>query len=68
MFLEMSGSKQGEPRGSRGLGGKSTCKCLFWNIHGQTTKTIGNKFDDEQFLEVCKGFEILGITELHTNA
>ena len=64
----MLGSKSKEPSESRGLGGRSTCKVLFWNIHGQTTRTIGNKFDDQQFLNVCKDFDILGLAELHTNS
>ena len=47
-------------------GRKSTCNVLFWNVHGQVTKSIGNKFADIEFLNVCKGFEILGLAELHT--
>ena len=44
------------------------CNVLFWNIHGQVTKTVGNKFTDNEFLKVCNDFDILGITELHTNS
>ena len=40
---------------------------LFWNIHGQNTKTIGNKFADGDFLSICKEADLLGIVELHTN-
>ena len=49
-------------------GRKSTCNVLFWNVHGQVTKSIGNKFADIEFLNVCKGFEILGLAELHTQS
>ena len=51
-----------------GMGGKSFCNILFWNVHGQVTKTIGNKFTDVEFLNVCKNFDILGVAELHTNS
>ena len=50
------------------MGGKSFCNILFWNVHGQVTKTIGNKFTDVEFLNVCKNFDILGVAELHTNS
>ena len=40
---------------------------FFWNIHGQVTKPVGDKFTDIEFLNICKNFDILGITELHTN-
>ena len=29
---------------------------LFWNIHGQVTKSTGDKFADVEFLNVCKNF------------
>ena len=51
-----------------GGGVVSSCNILFWNIHGQVTNTVGNKFTDIEFLDVCKGFDILGIAELHTNS
>ena len=46
---------------------KCHCNVLFWNIHGQKVKTVGNKFTDIEFLNICNGFDILGISELHTN-
>ena len=49
-------------------GGKSICNLLFWNVHGQVTKEIGNKFLDVEFLNICKEFDILGIAELHTES
>ena len=36
-------------------------------MHGQVTNTVGNKFTDVEFLNVCKNFDILGLAELHTN-
>jgi hypothetical protein len=57
-----------EPCVLKGMGGRSTCDVLFWNVHGQVTKTVGNKFTDDQFLNVCKNFDILGLAELHTNS
>ena len=50
------------------MGGRSTCNVLFWNVHGQVTKTIGNKFEDDQFLNLCQNFDILGLAELHTTS
>ena len=46
---------------------KCYCNVLYWNVHGQKTKIIGNKFDDDEFLNICKKFDILGLSELHTN-
>ena len=51
---------------SGSLGGRVSL--LFWNIHGQVTKSVGNKFADVDFLNVCKNFDILGIAELHTTS
>ena len=52
----------------KGMGGRSTCNVLFWNVHGQVTKTVGNKFEDAQFLNLCQNFDILGLAELHTTS
>jgi hypothetical protein len=41
---------------------------LFWNVHGQVSKTMGNKFIDDQFLNLCKNFDVLGLVELHTSS
>ena len=49
-------------------GGVPSCNIMYWNIHGQVTTTMGNKFTDIEFLDVCKGFDILGMAELHTNS
>ena len=41
---------------------------FFWNIHGQKSKLIGDKFSDPEFLQICQSFDILGLAELHTEA
>ena len=48
--------------------GSCISNVLFWNIHGQNTNLIGNKFADTEFLNVCRDFDVLGIAELHTNS
>ena len=48
--------------------GSCISNVLFWNIHGQNTNLIGNKFTDTEFLNVCRDFDVLGIAELHTNS
>ena len=48
------------------VGGRNVCNMLFWNIHGQISKDIGDKFNDAEFLNVCKNYDILGLAELHT--
>ena len=49
------------------IGAKGVCNLLYWNIHGQVTEIVGNKFTDIEFLKVCKDYDILGISELHTD-
>ena len=39
----------------------------FWNIHGHTSKLIGDKLSDLEFLRICRDSEILGLAELHTD-
>ena len=46
---------------------RDRCNLLYWNIHGQVTEIVGNKFTDIEFLKVCKDYDILGISELHTD-
>ena len=38
----------------------------FCNIHGQTSKTIENKFNDVDFLQKVENSHIVGLAELHT--
>ena len=37
----------------------------YWNIHGSTSKIIGNKLSDLEFLDEIKGCDIVGLAELH---
>ena len=66
MNISINISNNSVESGSVGGVRKSTCNILFWNIHGQVTKIVGNKFTDTEFLKVCNDFDILGIVELHT--
>ena len=45
----------------------SICNILFWNVHGQEVRDIGNKFTDIEFLNICNNYDILGLVELHTS-
>ena len=45
---------------------KNTVKCLYWNIHGISSKILGDKNKDPDFLKVISSFDIIGISELHT--
>ena len=38
----------------------------YWNIHGYTSKFLGNKFRDPEFLDVIKECDILGIGEIQS--
>ena len=48
---------------SQNIGGLNFC---FWNIHGQTSKLIGDKFRDPDFLQKIEDSHIVGFVELHT--
>ena len=41
-------------------------KFCFWNIHGQITKVIEDKFRDPEFLQTLENTHIVGFAELHT--
>ena len=45
---------------------KTHVNCLYWNIHGISSKTLGEKTKDKKFLEIISAFDIIGISELHT--
>ena len=47
--------------------GKKDLNLLYWNIYGQKSKLVGDKFSDAEFLNLCSECDILGIAELHTN-
>ena len=50
---------------SSNIGALNVC---FWNIHGQTSKLIGDKFRDPEFLNVLGKSHIVGFAELHTES
>ena len=45
---------------------KNHLNCLYWNIHGISSKILGEKTKDKRFLETISTFDIIGISELHT--
>ena len=40
----------------------------FWNIHGHRSKLIGNKFSDDEFLNIFRNDHIVGLAELHIDS
>ena len=46
---------------------KTHLKCMYWNIHGISSKIIGEKTKDPTFLKIISGFDIISISELHTD-
>ena len=38
----------------------------IWDIHGQTSKLIGDKFLDSDFINKLHESHIVGLVELHT--
>ena len=46
---------------------KNTLRCLYWNIHGISSRILGNKNEDPEFLEIISDFDIICLSELHTN-
>ena len=47
---------------------ENTFSILFWNIHGQNSKLVGNKFSEKEFLRICENYDLLGLAELHTES
>ena len=45
---------------------KPHLKCLYWNIHGISSKILGEKTNDEKFIKIISSFDVVGISELHT--
>ena len=43
-------------------------KFCSWNIQGYNSRTLGNKFEDKEFLNVFKDKDFIGITETHMHA
>ena len=44
----------------------ASLKIGYWNIHGHTSKLIGDKMLDPEFLEAISGIDIIGIGEIHS--
>ena len=45
---------------------KTHLKCLYLNIHGISSKALGDKTNDENFLQTVSEYDVIGISELHT--
>ena len=46
---------------------KKNLRCLYWNMHGIYSRTIGDKNDDPDFLKIISSFDVVCVSELHTN-
>ena len=42
-------------------------KVLYWNIHGIYSRTIGEKNENKDLLNIVSEFDIICISELHTD-
>ena len=42
-------------------------RCLYWNIHGISSKIIGDKNNNPEFLKNVSEYDVICISELHTN-
>ena len=40
-------------------------KVSYWNIHGHTSKCVGDKLCDPEFLDIVKNVDIVGLGEIH---
>ena len=40
---------------------------LYWNIHGISSKVTGDKNSDTHFLEIISDYDVVCLSELHTN-
>ena len=52
-----------------GIVGEPRSKMLqlcYWNIHGWSSKIMGNKLIDPEFLENVSKFDIVALSELHS--
>ena len=43
-------------------------KCLYWNIHGISSKIIGEKNKDPNFLKTISSYDVIALSELHTKS
>ena len=46
--------------------GGNKLRCLYWNIHGISSKVIGEKNNNPEFLKTVSGYDVICISELHT--
>ena len=46
---------------------KQLLKILYWNIHGISSKLSGEKNKDPEFLKIANLFDIICLSELHTD-
>ena len=42
-------------------------KILYWNIHGISSRVTGDKNSDPNFLKVISDYDVVCLSELHTN-
>ena len=45
---------------------KYKLRCLYWNIHGISSKIIGDKNSNPEFLQNVSGYDVICLSELHT--
>ena len=45
----------------------STLRCLYWNIHGISSRILGEKNEDPEFLKIISSSDIICISELHAS-
>ena len=45
----------------------NTLRVCTWNIHGYYSRTIGNKFEDKEFIKTFDDVDVIGITETHSH-
>ena len=46
---------------------KHLLKCMYWNIHGISSKILGDKTSDPEFLKIIEDIDIISLSELHTD-
>ena len=42
-------------------------RCMYWNIHGISSKILGDKTKDPEYLRIISEWDILALSELHTD-
>ena len=45
---------------------ESQLRCLYWNMHGITSKILGEKNKDPHFIKIIQGYDVVALSELHT--